>query len=82
MLYHPAKGKNGLVPSIRLKTIADAVDDYDYLTQLKQRVSASPKKKEAAEAEKLLQSPPANPDELTARRLRIGELIEQFKAAN
>ncbi len=83
VLYYPVKGKNGLVPSIRLETFADAVDDYDYLSLLKQRVSASPKKKAAAEAEKLLQAPPpANPDELTARRLRIGELIEQLTAAD
>ena len=87
VLYYPVKGKNGLVPSIRLETFADAVDDYDYLSLLKQQAAAARKnrkeQKAVSEAEKLLQAPPpANPDELTARRLRIGELIEQLKAAD
>ena len=85
VLYYPTQGKNGLVPSIRLETFADAVDDYDYLTLLKQRAADAKKRnvlpQQAAEAEALLKLPvPKDVYELNARRLRIGELIEQFGA--
>ena len=85
LLYYPTQGKNGLVPSIRLETFADAVDDYDYLTLLKQRAADAKKRnvlsKQVAEAEALLKRPiPKDVYELNARRLRIGELIEQFSA--
>ena len=81
ILYYPVKGKNGLVPSMRLENFADAVDDFDYLSLLKNSVDKLKKsgKKDqfTAEAEKLLAMPiPQTPDELTSRRKRIGELIE------
>ena len=85
VLYYPTQGKNGLVPSIRLETFADAIDDYDYLTLLKRHAADAKKRnvlpKQVAEAEALLKLPiPKDVYELNARRLRIGELIELFSA--
>ncbi|MBE6378042.1 MAG: DUF4091 domain-containing protein [Lentisphaerae bacterium] len=77
VLYYPVKGKNGLVPSVRLENFADAVDDFDYLSMLKKAANDSKGTPLAIEAEKLLSMPlPQTPEELISRRRKIGELIE------
>lgn len=86
VLYYPVKGKDGLVPSIRLETFADAVDDYDYLCLLKNAASEAEKSgkmpETVAEAKKVLDMPiPQTPAELLSRRNKIGELIEVLKKA-
>lgn len=86
VLFYPVKGKNGLVPSIRFETFCDAVEDYDYLVMLRQALETAEKSGKGAElsveAKKLLALPiPQTPEELTARKRRIGELIELLRAA-
>lgn len=83
VLYYPVAGKNGLVPSIRLETFADAVEDFDYLSMLKEAASEAEKRGAdagmVAEARKVLAMPiPQNSEELKARREMIGSLIEKL----
>ena len=85
VLYYPAP--EGIRPGIRLKVIADAVDDFDYLCILKSeaaRVKSSGKAAElVAEAEKLLDdkfylNKELAGDEYLQKRNQAGILIEKL----
>jgi hypothetical protein len=80
-------GPSGITTSIRLETLRDGVEDYDYLTLLRQAVEAAKKKTSSAaavkEAEAILDDPKLaervkTTESLHAMRDRIADLIDKL----
>lgn len=86
VLYYPAP--EGLREGVRLKVVADAVDDFDYLCILREEVAKAVKAGRSpeltAEAEALLQDqffldPALTGNFFRQKRNRVGELIEKIR---
>ena len=84
ILFYP--GANGLMPSIRLETIRDASEDYDYLVLATQTVKSATGKKKLqkihSEMRRLFPKNPMkinfrnSPEKLRTMRRELAELIE------
>lgn len=84
VLFYP--GKNGLMPGIRLETIRDASEDYDYLVLASQTVKSAAGKKKLqklhSEMRRLFPKNPMkinfrnSPGKLRAMRRELADLIE------
>ncbi len=86
VFYYP--GANGVIPSSRLEVYADAVDDFDYLSILKQhskKAANNPEKKElVAQAENILQNQfylqnDIDVEKFWSLRQQVALLIEQLQ---
>lgn len=89
VLYYPAP--EGVRPGVRLKVIADAVDDFDYLSILKSESEKAAKSGKQTEAvrqaaallkDKFFLNPDISAGDYLKKRNLAGELIEKLRKIN